>query len=70
MMLYSKCNVHFFQLEEHLDKEIVTPLHSVYEPGAYAIVHFLGFDIFGDFPNNLQLYRVPQRNFYQHEDFF
>jgi len=29
----------------------------------------LGFDIFGDFPNNLQLYGETQRNVYQHEDF-
>jgi len=60
----------FVRLEEPLDEEIVTPLHTVCEPGTYAIVHFLGYDIFGDFPNNLQLYGVPQRNFYQHEDCF
>jgi len=52
-----------FLLEQHFDRAIVTLLHSECEPGKYYIVHFLGFDIFGDFPNNLQLYGVPQRIF-------
>ena len=60
----------FFHLTERLTNEIVTPLHTVQDPGTYAIVHFLGVDIFGEPSDYLSLYGTPQRNFYQHEDCF
>jgi len=60
----------FFHLPERLTNEIVTPLHTVQDPGTYAIVHFLGVDIFGEPSDYLSLYGTPQRNFYQHEDCF
>ncbi len=60
----------FFILPESLQDEIVTPLDTVCQPGTYAIVHFMGYDVFGDPPGNLQLYRTPQTGFYQHDDCF
>jgi len=48
----------------------VIPLDIVCQPRTYAIVHFLGYDVFGDPPGNLQLYRNHQTGFYQHDDCF
>jgi len=39
-------------------------------PGTYAIVHFMGLDVFGEPKDNLKLYGHSQKNFYQHEDCF
>ena len=58
----------FLEIPERLENEIITPLHTVQEPGAYAIVHFLGVDIFGEPTLGLSLYGTPQRIFYQHDD--
>ena len=60
----------FLEIPERLENEIITPLHTVQEPGTYAIVHFLGVDIFGEPTLGLSLYGTPQRNFYQHDDCF
>jgi len=60
----------FFKIPECIEKEIETPLDTVYQPGTYAIVHFMGFDVFGDIPTKLYLYRVRQKGFYQHDDCF
>jgi len=51
-----------------LETEITTPLHTVSVTGSYAIVHFMGFDVFGDPQKNMALYGIPQKKIYQHED--
>jgi len=55
---------------ENLQVEVATPLDAVCHSGTYAIVHFMGYDVFGDPPGNLQLYRTHQTGFYQHDDCF
>jgi len=53
-----------FNLPECLQDDIATFLDSVFQSGTYAIVYFMGYDIFGDPPGNLQLYRTHQTVFY------
>jgi len=53
-----------FNLPECLQDDIATSLDSVFQSGTYAIVYFMGYDIFGDPPGNLQLYRTHQTVFY------
>jgi len=43
-------------------------LQSVQKAGMYAIVHFMGLDVFGEPPPGLKLYGNAQHNFYQDED--
>jgi len=60
----------FFKLDHMLENEIATPLHAVSGPGTYAIVHFMGLDVFGELDNNMKLYGHSQKKFYQHKDCF
>jgi len=60
----------FFKLDHMLENEIATPLHTVSVPRTYAIVHFMGLDVFGEPKDNLKLYGHSQKNFYQHKDCF
>jgi len=55
---------------ENFQVEVATPLDAVCHSGTYAIVHFMGYDVFGDPPGNLQLYRTHQTGFYQRDDCF
>jgi len=69
-IVFFKCNVWFFNLPECLQDEVATPLDMLCQSGTYDIVHFMGYDVFGEPPGNLQLYRTHQTGFYQHDDCF
>ncbi len=60
----------FSKLDHMLENEIATPLCTVSGPGTYAIVHFMGLDVFGEPDNNMKLYGHMQKFFNQHEDCF
>jgi len=53
----------FFKLDHMLENEIATPLHTVSGPGTYAIVHFMGLDVFGEPDHNMKLYGHIQKFF-------
>jgi len=53
----------FSKLDHMLENEIATPLCTVSGPGTYAIVHFMGLDVFGEPDNNMKLYGHMQKFF-------
>ena len=66
---YVQCLL-FVDILEKPKETIQTFLYNVRKTGQYALVHFMQYDIFRDNPDELELYGIPQVNFFQDEDSF
>jgi len=57
----------FFEIPE--GKEIVLPIYKVEQPGSYALVHYIQYNLYDELPDDLKLYGVHQTmGFHQDKD--